>query len=218
MAANIEVLLKHLSTEILNYDLSHISGREIVAGNPEHCINLLQLCNEISLMMGQEGDEMEESSSAAKKRAFDEQKQDLKRQLQGDLPLRMDDVSIDLEEGLASHDPAAYEDDWKQMQMQREYDPEDDEDDYHRLNDDSAAESPDPLAMAQEAMMHNQDAVDQEIEQIINKKLPQDSDSGAENHAGFVDDEVDPAQRFDQHSKQVYYDEEEYDPEEQSQD
>jgi hypothetical protein len=69
----------------------------------------------------------------------------------------MDDVSIDLEEGLASHDPALqYEDDWKQMQLQREeeYDPE--EDDYHRLNDDSAAESPsDPLAMAQEAMMHN---------------------------------------------------------------
>jgi hypothetical protein len=78
MAANIEVLLKHLSTEILNYDLSHISGKEIVAGNPEHCINLLQLCNEISLMMGQEEEEME-SSSAAKKRAFDEQKQDLKK-------------------------------------------------------------------------------------------------------------------------------------------
>jgi len=82
MAANIEVLLKHLSTEILNYDLSHISGKEIVAGNPEHCINLLQLCNEISLMMGQEADENEmESSSAAKKRAFDEQKQDLKKKL-----------------------------------------------------------------------------------------------------------------------------------------
>lgn len=72
------------------------------------------------------------------------------------MPLKMDDVSIDLEEGLASHDPAQqYEDDdWKQMQMQREeYDEE--EDDYHRLNDDSAAESPDPLAMAQEAMMRN---------------------------------------------------------------
>lgn len=79
MAANIEVLLKHLSTEILNYDLSHISGKEIVAGNPEHCINLLQLCNEISLMMGQEEEDPDETSSAAKKRAFDEQKQDLKK-------------------------------------------------------------------------------------------------------------------------------------------
>lgn len=171
MAANIEVLLKHLSQEILNYDLSHISGREIVAGNPEHCINLLQLANEISLMMGQEGDPEGEPDSAAKKRAFDEQKQDLKKQLQGDLPLKMDDVSIDLEEGMASHDPAAYEDDWKQMQLQKEYDPEE-EDSYRRLNDDSAAESPDPLALAQEAMLHNAEAVDQEIEQIINKKLP----------------------------------------------
>ena len=40
-----------LGEEILKYDLSHIKGEEIVGGNPEHCINLLQLVQEISLMM-----------------------------------------------------------------------------------------------------------------------------------------------------------------------
>jgi hypothetical protein len=30
-----------LSEEILNYDLGHIRGEEIVSGNPEHIINLL---------------------------------------------------------------------------------------------------------------------------------------------------------------------------------
>jgi len=40
-----------LSEEILKYDLSHIRGDEIVNGNPEHCINLLQLAKEISYMM-----------------------------------------------------------------------------------------------------------------------------------------------------------------------
>ena len=40
-----------LSQDILKYDLGHIRGDEIVAGNPEHCINLLQLAKEISSMM-----------------------------------------------------------------------------------------------------------------------------------------------------------------------
>jgi hypothetical protein len=35
----------------LKYDLSHIKGEEIVSGNPEHCINLLQLVLEISTML-----------------------------------------------------------------------------------------------------------------------------------------------------------------------
>jgi hypothetical protein len=34
--------------------LSHIKGEEIVNGNPEHCINLLQLVQEISVMLGKE--------------------------------------------------------------------------------------------------------------------------------------------------------------------
>lgn len=51
MAENIQALIDLLSEEILKYDLSHIKGDEIVNGNPEHCINLLQLAKEISLMM-----------------------------------------------------------------------------------------------------------------------------------------------------------------------
>ena len=35
----------------MKYDLSHIKGDEIVNGNPEHCINLLQLVLEISNML-----------------------------------------------------------------------------------------------------------------------------------------------------------------------
>jgi hypothetical protein len=30
------------------YDMSHIRGDEIVNGNPEHCINLLQILQQIS--------------------------------------------------------------------------------------------------------------------------------------------------------------------------
>jgi hypothetical protein len=40
-----------LGEQILKYDLSHIKGEEIVHGNPEHCINLLQLVQEISVMI-----------------------------------------------------------------------------------------------------------------------------------------------------------------------
>ena len=48
---NIQTLIDLLSQEILRYDLSHIRGDQIVSGNPEHCINLLQLAKEISCMM-----------------------------------------------------------------------------------------------------------------------------------------------------------------------
>ena len=51
MAANIQALIDLLSQDILKYDLGHIKGDEIVSGNPEHCINLLQLAKEISSMM-----------------------------------------------------------------------------------------------------------------------------------------------------------------------
>lgn len=51
MAANIQSLIDLLSSKILMYDLSHIQGEQIVSGNPEHCINLLQLAKEISGMM-----------------------------------------------------------------------------------------------------------------------------------------------------------------------
>jgi len=43
MAANIQYLIDFLSNEVLKQDLSHITGEEIIGGNAEHCINLLQL-------------------------------------------------------------------------------------------------------------------------------------------------------------------------------
>ena len=51
MADNIQALIDLLAEEILKYDLDHIKGEEIVAGNPEHCINLLQLAKEVSLII-----------------------------------------------------------------------------------------------------------------------------------------------------------------------
>lgn len=61
MAENIQALIDLLSEEILKYDLSHIRGDEIVNGNPEHCINLLQLAKEISYMMqGKETNQFED--------------------------------------------------------------------------------------------------------------------------------------------------------------
>ena len=51
MAENIQALIDLLGEQILKYDLSHIMGVEIVNGNPEHCINLLQLVQEISVMI-----------------------------------------------------------------------------------------------------------------------------------------------------------------------
>ena len=64
MAENIQALIDVLGQQILKYDLSHIRGDEIVNGNPEHCINLLQLVLEISNMLenkveGEGGEEEE---------------------------------------------------------------------------------------------------------------------------------------------------------------
>ena len=43
MAEAIQALINLLGEEILMYDMSQIRGDEIVNGNPEHCINLLQI-------------------------------------------------------------------------------------------------------------------------------------------------------------------------------
>lgn len=51
MANNIQALIDLLAEEILKYDLDHIKGDEIVAGNPEHCINFLQLTKEVSSLI-----------------------------------------------------------------------------------------------------------------------------------------------------------------------
>ncbi len=48
-----------LSQTILMYDLEHIKGEQIVGGNPEHCINLLQLAKEISIMMNSNSNELD---------------------------------------------------------------------------------------------------------------------------------------------------------------
>ena len=43
MADCIQALVDLLSQEILMTDMGHIRGDEIINGNPEHCINLLQI-------------------------------------------------------------------------------------------------------------------------------------------------------------------------------
>lgn len=60
------MLIELLQSQILKCDLSHISGEQIVEGNPEHCINLLQLVHEISVMMKPEDEEGEAQESPAK--------------------------------------------------------------------------------------------------------------------------------------------------------
>ncbi len=67
MAENIQALVDLLGGEILKYDLSHIKGEEIVQGNPEHCINLLQLVQEISQMMAEKTDDKQGTSSGKKR-------------------------------------------------------------------------------------------------------------------------------------------------------
>lgn len=71
MASNIQTLIDLLGDQILKFDLSHIKGEEIVNGNPEHCINLLQLVQEISVMLenkveGSNPSEIEQSSKKVK--------------------------------------------------------------------------------------------------------------------------------------------------------
>ena len=54
--------------QILKYDLSHIRGQEIVEGNPEHCINLLQLVDEISgMLQNKESQEQSHKDSSGMK-------------------------------------------------------------------------------------------------------------------------------------------------------
>ena len=59
MADNIQTLINMLSQSILMYDLEHIKGDQIVQGNSEHCINLLQLAKEISCMMNSNSNELD---------------------------------------------------------------------------------------------------------------------------------------------------------------
>ena len=64
MAKCIQAIVDLLSEEILKFDMNHIRGDEIVNGNPEHCINLLQILHQISsasMMVDDDDDEEEES-------------------------------------------------------------------------------------------------------------------------------------------------------------
>ena len=132
MAENIQALIDLLSEEILKYDLSHIRGDEIVNGNPEHCINLLQLAKEISCMMqgkqetvqfdddqrerldreidDDDFDQMQGANNSNKRRggiaqqSYSDGKRDFD-QFQGEddeEALQMEDVSINLEDAVGS--------------------------------------------------------------------------------------------------------------------
>jgi hypothetical protein len=67
MAECIQALIDLLSEEILEQPISHINGEEIVSGNAEHCINLLQILHQIcSQTLGQD---QEDESEVSEKRA-----------------------------------------------------------------------------------------------------------------------------------------------------
>lgn len=57
MAENLQDLIDLLEQQILKVDLSSISAVEIIMGNPEHCIQLLQLLQEITIMMDEDAGE-----------------------------------------------------------------------------------------------------------------------------------------------------------------
>ena len=65
---NIQALIDLLAEEITRQDLSHISGLEIACGDPDHCLELLQIMHQLTVMMAEEDEEGDsENASAAKK-------------------------------------------------------------------------------------------------------------------------------------------------------
>jgi hypothetical protein len=85
MAECIQALVDLLSQEILMTDMGHIRGDEIINGNPEHCINLLQILQQISSasMMQDGSGEGEEQSSSGVKAAKDKSHEDIESALKG---------------------------------------------------------------------------------------------------------------------------------------
>lgn len=51
---NIQALIDLLSEEITRQDLSHVSGLEIARGDPDHCLELLQIIHQLTVMMAEE--------------------------------------------------------------------------------------------------------------------------------------------------------------------
>ncbi len=162
MAENIQALIDLLSEEILKYDLSHIRGDEIVNGNPEHCINLLQLAKEISYMMQgkQETNQFDDQRQRLDNDLDDEDfeqiqansngrrggivQQESYSEKQGEFfqdeneALQMEDVSINLEDGVGSGEdlmPASSSN--RKQQQQYDY----------------GSEEEDPMQLAHAAMM-----------------------------------------------------------------
>jgi hypothetical protein len=70
MAACIQALINLLSEEILDYDINHIRGDAIVNGDAEHCINLLQILQQISsasMMQDTSGEDSERLRSESQR-------------------------------------------------------------------------------------------------------------------------------------------------------
>jgi hypothetical protein len=55
-------LIELLSNHILKFDLDHIRGSDIVSGNSNVCLNLLQLVKEISITFARPDNGEEESA------------------------------------------------------------------------------------------------------------------------------------------------------------
>jgi len=51
---NIQALIDLLAEEITKQDLSHVSGLEIARGDPDHCLELLQIIHQLTVMMAEE--------------------------------------------------------------------------------------------------------------------------------------------------------------------
>ena len=88
MAENIQALVDLLGGSILDLDLSHIQGAEIVNGNHSHIANFLSLLLEVSVLIvekrgGEEGETEEEGEEreptdeeALRRRSGDEEEED----------------------------------------------------------------------------------------------------------------------------------------------
>ena len=74
MAKCIQAIVDLLSEEILKFDMNHIRGEEIVNGNPEHCINLLQILQQISSASMMQEDDDDEDEDDGKEGELEELK------------------------------------------------------------------------------------------------------------------------------------------------
>lgn len=187
MAENIQALIELLQDEILNYDLSHIRGDEIVQGNPEHIINLLQLAKEISLLMRSGTKPMSDDQIAPGADEGDT------RELLQDMALEGDEQDEDdaLQMGSSSHKRRggiagrSYSDGGPSQQLQGEVslnfegdegqhqlEPSYGQEQHDEIDYGSEQPDTDAVGIAEQALAldGSEDGVDQEIEQIVSKQ------------------------------------------------